>query len=150
MPKYALEIGGKTYDIESERPLSDSDLAAYARQIAVPQQTAPAAPPGQIPGAGPYRAPPEQLPGPRSNPLVDFPAGAVRGAGSIGSVLVEAGRTALPGFMGGAPAATFLPRVAQRGQDISAGLKLQERWASAPPWPAGRELWAQGRLLLRR
>jgi hypothetical protein len=58
MPKYALEIGGKTYDIESERPLSDSDLAAYARQIAAPQQTAPAAPPGQIPGAGPYRAPP--------------------------------------------------------------------------------------------
>ena len=32
MPKYALEIGGKTYDIESERPLSDSDLAAYARK----------------------------------------------------------------------------------------------------------------------
>ena len=58
MPKYTLEIGGKTYDIESARPLSDSDLAAYARQIAAPQQTAPAAPPGQIPGAGPYRAPP--------------------------------------------------------------------------------------------
>lgn len=58
MPKYTLEIGGKTYDIESARPLSDSDLAAYARQIAAPQQTAPAAPPGQIPGAGPYPAPP--------------------------------------------------------------------------------------------
>lgn len=58
MPKYTLEIGSKTYDIESARPLSDSDLAAYARQIAAPQQTAPAAPPGQIPGAGPYPAPP--------------------------------------------------------------------------------------------
>lgn len=123
MPKYALEIDGKTYDIESERPLSDSDLAAYARQIAAPQQAALAAPPGQMPGAGPYRAPPEQLPGPRSNPLVDLPAGAVRGAGSIGSVLVEAGRTLMPESMGGAPAATFLPRVAQRGQDISAGLQ---------------------------
>lgn len=123
MPKYTLEIGGKTYDIESEHPLSDSDLATYARQIAAPQQTAPSTPPGQIPGAGPYRAPPEQLPGPRSNPLVDLPAGAVRGAGSIGSVLVEAGRTLMPESMGGAPAATFLPRVAQRGQDISAGLQ---------------------------
>jgi hypothetical protein len=55
--------------------------------------------------------------------MVDILAGLARGAGSIGSVLVEAGRTALPESMGGAPAATFLPRVAQRGQDISAGLQ---------------------------
>ena len=129
MPKYTLEIGGKTYDIESERPLSDSDLATYARQIAAPQQTAPATPPGQIPGAGPYRAPPEQLPGPRSNPLVDLLAGAARGAGSIGSVLVEAAKTG-PEELGGAPAATFLPRVKQRGQDISAGL---QSWLGADP-----------------
>jgi hypothetical protein len=33
MPKYALEVGGKTYDIESDKPLSDSDLASYASQI---------------------------------------------------------------------------------------------------------------------
>ena len=123
MPKYTLEIGGKTYDIESDRPLSDSDLATYAQKIVAPQQTKPSTPPGQIPGAGPYQAPPERLPGPRSRPMVDIPAGLVRGAGSIGSVLVEAGRTALPESMGGAPAATFLPRVAQRGQDISAGLQ---------------------------
>jgi hypothetical protein len=58
MPKYTLEIGGKTYDIESERSLSDSDLAAYARQIGMPQQAQPSTPPGQIPGAGPYQAPP--------------------------------------------------------------------------------------------
>lgn len=123
MPKYTLEIGGKTYDIESDRPLSDSDLATYAQKIVAPRQTQPSAPPGQIPGAGPYQAPPERLPNPRSRPMVDIPAGLVRGAGSIGSVLVEAGRTAMPESMGGAPAATFLPRVAQRGQDISAGLQ---------------------------
>ena len=122
MPKYTLEIGGKTYDIKSDRPLSDSDLATYAQKIVAPQQTQPSAPPGQIPGAKPYQAP-ERLPGPRSQPVVDILAGLVRGAGSIGSVLVEAGRTALPESMGGAPAATFLPRVAQRGQDISAGLQ---------------------------
>ncbi len=123
MPKYTLEIGGKTYDIESDRPLSDSDLATYAQKIVAPQQVQPSAPPGQISGAGPYQAPPERLPGPRSRPMVDILAGLVRGAGSIGSVLVETGRTAMPESMGGAPAATFLPRVAQRGQDISAGLQ---------------------------
>jgi hypothetical protein len=36
MPKYALEIGGKTYDIESEKALSDTDLASYASKIAAP------------------------------------------------------------------------------------------------------------------
>ena len=123
MPKYTLEIGGKTYEIESDRQLSDSDLATYAQKIVAPQQTRPSALPGQIPGAGPYQAPSERLPSPRSQPMVDILAGLARGAGSIGSVLVEAGRTALPESMGGAPAATFLPRVAQRGQDISAGLQ---------------------------
>ena len=101
MPKYTLEIGGKTYDIESDNPLSDADLASYASKIAAPvaapvpsiQPTATdravmaltpqvlvdAAPAGsrmgllrdqqrvdqqislssaQIPGAGPYVAPP--------------------------------------------------------------------------------------------
>ena len=63
MPKYTLEIGGKTYEIESDRPLSDSDLATYAQKIVAPQQTQPSAPPGQIPGAGPYVAPAaEQMP----------------------------------------------------------------------------------------
>lgn len=56
MRKYTLEIGGKTYDIESEKPLSDAELAQYAQKIAQPTQFA--TPPGQIPGAGPYRAPP--------------------------------------------------------------------------------------------
>ena len=105
-------------ELQALRRLAELEARAASAQPATPM-----APPGQIPGAGPYRAPPEQLPGPRSNPLVDLPAGAVRGAGSIGSVLVEAGRTLMPESMGGAPAATFLPRVAQRGQDISAGLQ---------------------------
>lgn len=51
MPKYTLEIGGKTYDIESDRPLSDAELMGYSQRIGGP-------PPGQIPGAGPYQAPP--------------------------------------------------------------------------------------------
>ena len=33
MPKYTLEVGGKTYDIESDRSLSDGELAKYASQI---------------------------------------------------------------------------------------------------------------------
>jgi hypothetical protein len=58
MPKYTLEIGGKTYDFESAKPLSDQELAGYARQIAG-ERASTMAPPGQIPGAGPYQAPPE-------------------------------------------------------------------------------------------
>lgn len=67
---------------------------------------------------------PNEIPtGQRSSALVDIPAGLVRGAGSIGSVLVEAGRSALPESFGGAPAATFLPRVRKRGEAISEGLR---------------------------
>lgn len=111
-------------ELQALRRLAELEARAASAQPATPM-----APPGQIPGAGPYRAPPEQLPGPRSNPLVDFPAGFARGAGSIGSVLVEAARTG-PEELGGAPAATFLPRVKQRGQDISAGL---QSWLDADP-----------------
>lgn len=111
-------------ELQALRRLAELEARAASAQPATPM-----APPGQIPGAGPYRAPPEQLPGPRSNPLVDLLAGAARGAGSIGSVLVEAARTG-PEELGGAPAATFLPRVKQRGQDISAGL---QSWLGADP-----------------
>jgi hypothetical protein len=48
--------------------------------------------------------------------------GAVRGAGSIGSVLTEAARTAAPAAIGGEPTETFLPRVQQRMSDITAAL----------------------------
>ena len=119
MPKYTLEIGGKTYDIESERPLSDSDLATYARQIVAPQQTAPSAPPGQIPGAGPYRAPPvsevplgrQLLRGAQQNlqtiarvvqPSAEMIAGA-RGAAGGAAAMAPAGPVpaALGGLAGG-------------------------------------------------
>ena len=33
MPKYTLEVGGKTYDIESDRSLSDSELSSYASKL---------------------------------------------------------------------------------------------------------------------
>jgi len=111
MPKYSLEIGGKTYDIESDRNLSDQELAGYATKIAQPASATAQAVPSEIPAPR------------RSNAAIDIPAGLVRGAGSIGSVLVEAGRTVLPESMGGEPAATFLPRVSERGRAISAGLQ---------------------------
>lgn len=70
MPKYTLEIGGKTYDIESAKPLSDADLASYATKIAPPAQPQTLA--GQIPGAGPYQAPPQ----------TEIPAGRRAAAGA--------------------------------------------------------------------
>ena len=51
MPKYTLEVGGKTYDFESDRPLSRDELLGYVTKIGAPVS-------GQIPGAGPYQAPP--------------------------------------------------------------------------------------------
>jgi hypothetical protein len=33
MPKYTLEVGGKTYDIESDRSLSDGELSSYASKL---------------------------------------------------------------------------------------------------------------------
>jgi hypothetical protein len=56
MPKYTLEIGGKTYDIESDKPLSDTELMGYAQRIGAP--AAPVTPPGQIPGAAPGQVAP--------------------------------------------------------------------------------------------
>ena len=62
MPAYKLEIGGKTYRIESDRPLSDTELMGYADQIqgkapppAEPTAPAPAAP---TPPVAPEQAPP--------------------------------------------------------------------------------------------
>jgi hypothetical protein len=51
MPKYTLEVGGKTYDIESDKTLSDADLAGYATSIAGPT-AAPSEVPSQRRPAG--------------------------------------------------------------------------------------------------
>lgn len=93
------------------------DQIRAAAERAFSAQAAPA----PAPAAAPQ---PSEIPAARrSSALVDIPAGALRGAGSLGSVLVEASRTAMPEALGGAPAATFLPRVRERGQAISAGLQ---------------------------
>lgn len=128
MPKYTLEIGGKTYDIESDNPLSDADLASYASKIAAP----PAAP-APAPAVG-------EVPGPRRGGAgTDVAAGLIRGVASPGAVLVEAGRTMLPESLGGAPAATFLPRVQQRGEAVSGGLQtLMGAEPTSFPFLAGK------------
>jgi hypothetical protein len=122
MPKYTLEVGGKTFDVESDRPLSNEELVGYARSLAG-QGTRPSAPPGQIPGAGPFVAPParpDEVPLGRrvAQTLGNVAAGGVRGAASIGSTLVEAART-----LTGEPAQTLVPRIQERGRQVSAGLQ---------------------------
>jgi len=52
----------------------------------------------------------------------DIAGGAIRGAGSIGSALVEAGRTE-PAGIGPATPGTFMERVRQRSGDVKAGLE---------------------------
>lgn len=123
MPKYTLEVGGKTFDVESDRPLSNEELVGYARSF-TGQGTRPSAPPGQIPGAGPLVAPParpDEVPLGRrvAQTLGNVAAGGVRGAASIGSTLVEAART-----LTGEPAETLVPRIQERGRQVSAGLQL--------------------------
>lgn len=122
MPKYTLEVGGKTFDVESDRPLSNEELVGYARSLAG-QGAQPSAPPGQIPGAGPLVAPParpDEVPLGRrvAQTLGNVAAGGVRGAASIGSTLVEAART-----LTGEPAQTLVPRIQERGRQVSAGLQ---------------------------
>jgi len=122
MPKYTLEVGGKTFDVESDRPLSNEELVGYARSLAG-QGAQPSAPPGQIPGAGPFVAPParpDEVPLGRrvAQTLGNVAAGGVRGAASIGSTLVEAART-----LTGEPAQTLIPRIQERGRQVSAGLQ---------------------------
>jgi hypothetical protein len=67
MPKYSLEIGGKTYDIESDKPLSDTDLASYASKIAAPAPQSRGTVPSEEPGM-----------------LKSIAAGIGRGVGEIG------------------------------------------------------------------
>lgn len=127
MPKYTLEVGGKTFDVESDRPLSNEELVGYARSLAG-QGARPSAPPGQIPGAGPLVAPPAQpdeVPFGRrvAQTLGNVAAGGVRGAASIGSTLTELARTG-PEELGGQPLRTIVPRIQERGRQVSAGLQL--------------------------
>lgn len=69
MPTYTLEIGGKTYDIESEQPLTDDQLRTYAQQIA--GQPAQPQPTAEVPQAV---APPVEQPTPITAPEMPQPA----------------------------------------------------------------------------
>lgn len=98
MPKYTLEIGGKTYDIESSKPLSDVELASYAAKIA-----APAAPVGQIPGAAPGMVAPPAVPNevPMGRRVMQIMRPTVEALGSAGGAVL--GTPAGPlGAVGGA------------------------------------------------
>jgi hypothetical protein len=69
MPTYTLEIGGKTYDIESEQPLTDDQLRTYAQQIA----GQPAQP--QLAAEAPQAvAPPVEQPTPMAEPEMPQPS----------------------------------------------------------------------------
>ena len=55
------------------------------------------------------------------NFAIDVLGGGLTGAGSIGSTLIEAGKTALPEVLGGQPASTFTQRLAERNAAIRQG-----------------------------
>jgi hypothetical protein len=59
MPTYTLEISGKTYDIESNKTLSDQELANYATKV-VPATTSVSRIPGSAPGT--VAPPPSEIP----------------------------------------------------------------------------------------
>lgn len=89
MPKYTLEIGGKTYDIESDRPLSDTELMGYVQRIGAPAP-APAAPPGVIPGAAPGMVAPAAVaaPAPMGQRAIQFIRPTAEALGSAGGAVV--------------------------------------------------------------
>lgn len=101
-----------------------------AKKVTGYEDLIPAAPPPAV----------SEVPGPRRGSMAaDVAAGLVRGVASPGAVLVEAGRTVLPESLGGAPAATFLPRVQQRGEAVSRGLQtLMGAEPTSFPFKAGQ------------
>lgn len=97
MPKYTLEIGGKTYDIESDKPLSDTELMGYAQRIGAPAP-APVTPPGQIPGAAPGMVAPAAVaaPTPMGQRAIQFIRPTAEALGSAGGAVL--GTAAAPGL----------------------------------------------------
>ena len=158
MPKYTLEIGGKTYDLESDKPLSDTDLASYATKIAAPvaaPPAAPVAPRDQIPGTGGfYAAPPavSEVPMGRraiqmARPTVEAlgaaggglvgtplgPAGAVGGAG-LGYGLAKGGLDVLEQTLGYQRAPATVGEALTRGaEDVLTGATFEAGGRVAAP-----------------
>lgn len=122
---------GNIREIRGPAGASDAEVIAQAQRLfgAVQPPSAPPSPPAaaEVPGSR------------RGGMAADVAAGLVRGAASPGAVLVEAGRTALPEALGGQPAATFLPRVRQRGEAVSGGLQtLMGAEPTSFPFKAGQ------------
>jgi len=101
MPKYTLEIGGKTYDIESEKSLSDSDLMSYAKQIATPavQPATTAQPRGTVPAEQPRAIPNISKLGMRATgtPTAELGAEALQGEVTLPGAIVSGLATGVGG-----------------------------------------------------
>jgi hypothetical protein len=164
MPKYMFEIGGKTYDIESDRQLSDQELASYARQISG-EKAGSMATPGQIPGAGPYVAPPAAQPSgiPIGRRAIQMARPTVEALGTVGgAALGTAGAPGLGTLLGAGagysaakggldaleealgykqPPASVSEALAQRGKEVLTGATMEAagRGVLAPALTKGAE-----------
>ena len=89
---------GNIREIRGPAGASDNEIIAQAKKLfAAPQQAIPSAPPGQIPGAGPYVAPPPAAGGvPVGRQVIQTIRPAVEAAGAVGGATL--GTAAAPGF----------------------------------------------------
>ena len=146
MPKYALEIGGKTYDIESEKALSDADLASYASKIAAPvaqpRGTVPEEQKGLYGAIRPYVAPLVETggliaggligasAGTLAMPIAGTTAGGVAGAG-LGYGIAKEALNLADVYLGGKAPRTGATQVVEPAENILTGATMQAGGAVA-------------------
>jgi len=116
-----------TPDQVQARAQKDFNKAVKAMDGGLPPSASVTAPPGQTPSAGPFASSPpepEGIPFGRqvAQTLGNIAAGGLRGAASIGSTLMELARTG-PQGLGGQPLRTIIPRIQERGSQLSADLQ---------------------------
>lgn len=130
MPTYTLEIGGKTYDIESEKPLSDADLAKHAKTLGAPAPTQ-AAQPSEIPMGRrvmEFVRPTVEALGAAGGGVLGTalgPAGTVGGAG-LGYGIAKGGLDVLEQALGYQRAPASVGQALRRGaEDVLAGAAME-------------------------
>jgi hypothetical protein len=102
------------------RRMAELEAKAAGQSVPQPKQQ-PVPEVSEIPAQRQQQATGSLFPGMRT--VGNIAAGAVGGAGAIGSTLVEAGKTVLPEALGGQPASTFTQRLGERNAAIRQALQ---------------------------
>jgi hypothetical protein len=107
-------------ELAALRRMAELEAKAAGQSVPQPKQQ-PAPQVSEIPAPRQQQATGSLFPGMQT--VGNIAAGALGGAGAIGSTLVEAGKTVLPEALGGQPASTFTQRLGERNPAIRQALQ---------------------------